>query len=319
MLNNITSEKRKFLIVYSGAALLFLIFAIVSAIWDLQINQSVYNGKSLFGQFMANVGEFPAYVTFPIAGVILFYNRSKKTKTIDLTLAIVFTLIIGVGYYVFFSWLTSGHKFVSPELMYLGVYRVFFSIVATWLSLVFGSKIDKNLMKKLLWFAIFLIIVMAISNIAVQILKVIWNRQRFRSLDLNTFAGYTPWYKPVIGRDVEADLITLSSNSYNPGDKDAFKSFPSGHTSAAGVSFALIIIPEIFKNLKKYRWIFWTVPVIYTILMGLSRMIVGAHYLSDVTFGGYIAFLTAVLFRGLFIRKVKSLRIDIEEEVQVVT
>ncbi len=318
MLQN-TFEKRKFILIYSGAALLFLILATVSAFLDLQINQLIYNGNSLFGQFMANVGEFPSYLTFPIAGVILFYNRSRTTKAIDITLAIAFTILVGVGYYVLFSWLITGHKFASENLMYIAVYRIFFAGIATWLSLLFGAKVDKNLMKKLLWFAIFLMIVMAVSNIAVQIMKALWNRQRFRSLDLNTFAGYTPWYQPVIGRNVEADLAALSSNCYHPGDSDAFRSFPSGHTVAAGASFALIIIPEIFNNLKKYRWIFWTVPAVYTILMGLSRMIVGAHYLSDVTFGGYIAFLTAVLFRGLFVRKIKRLRVDIKEKVKANT
>ena len=72
-------------------------------------------------------------------------------------------------------------------------------------------------------------------------------------------------------------------------DSDAFRSFPSGHTSAAGLSIALVLLPDLFEKLKKYKVWFYVAPITYTLLVALSRIIVKAHFLSDVLAGFIIA------------------------------
>jgi undecaprenyl-diphosphatase len=58
-------------------------------------------------------------------------------------------------------------------------------------------------------------------------------------------------------------------------------SFPSGH---AAIFFAMI--PIMSKNFPKIRWIFWTIAI----LVGLSRIYLGVHYLSDVVCGAMIGY-----------------------------
>ncbi len=65
---------------------------------------------------------------------------------------------------------------------------------------------------------------------------------------------------------------------------DAFHSFPSGHTVA---TFAgMVMLGLLFK---KFKPLTWTLAV----LMGVSRVIVGAHYPSDVIVGAFIGMVFA--------------------------
>ena len=115
--------------------------------------------------------------------------------------------------------------------------------------------------------------------------------------------GYTPWY--IANGQPSSDILDIFRNTY--GVKDAFKSFPSGHTCSAGTVYALIMVPTLFgfkeKNKKGATVACWLVPVLYTALVAISRIMVGAHYMSDVTFGGTIAFISFVIMWEIFICK----------------
>ncbi|MDE6060839.1 MAG: phosphatase PAP2 family protein, partial [Clostridia bacterium] len=79
-------------------------------------------------------------------------------------------------------------------------------------------------------------------------------------------------------------LRVLESFEKTYGVTDAFKSFPSGHTCSAGTIYALIMIPTLFGyNGKKEKLgatiACWVVPIVYTMLVAISRIMVGAHYM----------------------------------------
>ena len=88
-----------------------------------------------------------------------------------------------------------------------------------------------------------------------------------------------------------------------PGASDAFKSFPSGHTCSAAMSYVLIMLPDAidFKHKKAAKAICWICPIVITGLVATSRIVAGAHYMSDVTFGGTIGFLCMLLAREIFV------------------
>ncbi len=66
--------------------------------------------------------------------------------------------------------------------------------------------------------------------------------------------------------------------------KNKFNSFPSGHTAAASGFFCALA-------LRRRPWAFlWFLPVL---IMAASRMVINAHYLSDVAFGAWIGLVTA--------------------------
>ncbi|WP_203834341.1 phosphatase PAP2 family protein [Winogradskya humida] len=64
-------------------------------------------------------------------------------------------------------------------------------------------------------------------------------------------------------------------------------SFPSGHAlNAALVSgvFVLVLLPVV-----RHRWLLWTGVATVTVLTGVSRIIIGVHWTSDVVAGWLLA------------------------------
>jgi len=70
-------------------------------------------------------------------------------------------------------------------------------------------------------------------------------------------------------------------------------SFPSGHTQTAATSFF-----SLYYFLKK-NWLL-IVAIIITVLVAISRMYLGVHYLSDVVFGAILGILIAWLMSKYF-------------------
>jgi len=300
--------------VCSGA---FVTLLILAAFFDLAINKALYNPDSLFGQYFANLGELPSYLSAPVVGVILFYQGFGKSKHQAIFFKILAAALVFVGwFYAIGIWFWG--NFIQEDLDFAIVYKLVFSAILTFCLILSCAKVDKKLMRKLMFFALFLALVAALSNLIVQIMKMLWARQRFRTMtpenpanasliaayagDGDFFKGFSPWYKPqfLFHHPLRTDAYV---SAYKALDHDAFKSFPSGHTVAAAASFGIILLPDMFHKFAKYKWMFWVFPAVYTVLVALSRMVMGAHYLSDVVFGGFTGFGIAALVRWVMVSK----------------
>ncbi len=299
---------------------IFVVIAIIAAFFDLQINKALDNINSLYGQFFANLGELPTYLAAPILGGILFYQDFGKNSRQKFIFNKIFgALITFIGYAVaIYMWFWD--NFVAKEVMYSIVYIIFFAAIMTILTILSFSAVPAEKRRKVFWFAVFLALVAAFSNAIVQVMKFTWARQRYRTMTpgnpqygegLHTlypnydYDGYTPWY--IINSIVNPEIRTEEYMALF--DKDhissPFQSFPSGHTVAAAASFGLIIVPDLFPEVKKHKWVFWTVPMVYTGLVGISRIVNTAHYLSDTLFGFYVGYSVAALARFILINKIK--------------
>ena len=67
--------------------------------------------------------------------------------------------------------------------------------------------------------------------------------------------------------------------------KAAYTSFPSGHTTTA---FALAMMLSFL--FPRFQWVWW----FFAIVIGVSRIILSQHYVSDVIFGAYIGVLSVM-------------------------
>ena len=109
-------------------------------------------------------------------------------------------------------------------------------------------------------------------------------------VETTDFSAFTRWYK--IGNDM--------------GVYSEPTSFPSGHTSAAAFSMLIAPLFSKCKSLNKYFVPAFFAGFLYTFLMGISRLVRGAHYLTDTAAAAIIIFamlLVIVLVMNFFERK----------------
>jgi membrane-associated phospholipid phosphatase len=78
-----------------------------------------------------------------------------------------------------------------------------------------------------------------------------------------------------------------------------YHSFPSGHVDASVGFFAVLLLANWRVGLPGL-----TIPV----LIGFSRLYLGAHYLSDVVCAGVLGILAAILVTHFFLRKTAEIR-----------
>lgn len=293
--------KKKTIIGVSVGAVAFVALLLVATFYDLQINVALGNKDSVFGQVFRLFGELTGWIIVPIAGAILFAAVNKDTK-LGRVLAVAWAVITFVGWLLSIKYIMdefTGDSYIdgiygSPYSMTI-IYDVIFALAATPLTLFIAAKAKKETIEKLVYFAIAMLIALALSQLVVTVMKNIWTRQRFRNLGIGNGGddsrGFTPWYVPGLGKNKAAHTYYVEDVA-GMRFEDAYKSFPSGHTAGAAMSLVIVMLPDLFKKLKKFKPLFIVVAVLYTVAVAISRIVNRAHYLSDVLFGGTIGFLS---------------------------
>ena len=118
--------------------------------------------------------------------------------------------------------------------------------------------------------------------ITVQFTKMLWGRIRFRDFG-EDISRFVPWYK--------IDFFS------------GYNSFPSGHTANMAIIFAFPLWLAAIGKSRKTVVISYVVIGICTAAMAISRIFIGAHFLSDITVGFYISFAATEAVR-LILKKV---------------
>ncbi len=326
--------RRRTLVGVSLFVAFFVTLCTMASLYDLQVSQKLtagnlasgqYYADSIFGRFFEAVGSLPIWISLLVLAAIFYYNaknntipnifKQKESGVIVLNKVIEFAMIVMVV--VVFDFLfTDVFKYF---LKYSGAYYlkkslafqlsvVVLAAVVSPMFLVAWGKISVEQNKKLLAFAM-IIVVTLVTRIFIEGVKLPIGRMRFRAMNLiGDFSYYTPWYVINGARELP-DVIASSSNysAYAHEFDDMFKSFPSGHTFAAGMSYLAICLPDFIKKWDNVvgRFLCWTLPILFTGIVAVSRIMVGAHYFSDVLFGGTIVFLGVIIAREIFVFKGK--------------
>jgi membrane-associated phospholipid phosphatase len=91
--------------------------------------------------------------------------------------------------------------------------------------------------------------------------------------------------------------VKLEQGWNGPRFSSKFHAFPSGHVASSTAFFAVLF-------LANWRIGLACVPI--PILIGISRMYVAAHYLSDVVCAAVLGILSAILVAQFFLRKIEN-------------
>lgn len=305
---------KKNILAISICAAVFLALLTVATFFDLQINLAIGNGNSIFGQFFSYLGDSFAWIAVPICALIL-YQAVRKTNKYYKILKPLFLVLTFVGFYLVTNYLFG--KFAT-EIKLEIIYVLLFSVIGTFFAVLGTNKVDKDLMEKLIIFAVFVLICVAVSQGVITVLKHVWARQRFRNLEGGNIiggdtSGFTPWYKPTFGKH---DSGLFFADSFGAEDEDAYKSFPSGHTASAAITFVIVMLPELFEKLKKHKVWFYVVPSVITALVAVSRLVNRAHYLSDVVMAAAITISLIFLIKYLVYKVYEKIRLKRSKDTQ---
>lgn len=125
-------------------------------------------------------------------------------------------------------------------------------------------------------------------------IRTLWRLLLYFFLTIGTASILVHFLKFIIGRARPELFMDMGAYSLTPfTGNDLYESFPSGHSTAAGAFFGafLMLVP-------RFRFVF----IGLALIIGVSRVIVGAHYPSDVAAGLLLGSWTAIAFAFLFAR-----------------
>ena len=266
---------------------LFLVTFILGSIFDLKLSETVFSKNDNFGLIVSCIGTLLGYSMLALCGGILFglaLVRPYK-KYVKVLLYIGAAVAFGLG--IFFA----GREFFGPngftdESVEWAGYLIALPFMC--LTGFLGYRIAKtNDSKYLLNVVLVLLVAIFLSLIpGVTMLKAIFHRPRFRTLSDPLYPEITfhNWWQRCADYKELMNLYGLTN--------EEFKSFPSGH---AGATLVLALVatfaPLLDKRINKNHLVLFYSSVAVTLLVCYARILVGAHFLSDVSMG---ALLTAI-------------------------
>ena len=186
------------------------------------------------------------------------------------------------------AWLVKNKPILTDHLS-VKLVCIAAGVALTALFVLIANKIKFETLAKMEKVFIFVFCSYLCALITISVLKNIWGRMRFREF-LNAFNTgtdpvFTAWFLPQ-GKPIS----------------DAYKSFPSGHTSNA-----LQILPMTFifdaAGKEKTGKILRICFAVWIVFIMFSRILAGAHYLSDVCGGAMISFTVMVVSGSIIFGK----------------
>lgn len=276
--------------VFAGLALALMI---VGSLADFSLAQGVYRPENAFGVLFAAYGEAPALLALVAAGALAILANPPVHQVLRILLLTGGAGLILVG---------TVALVIRPEENWessLAVRIVIAILLAT--ATVWGTS---RLSIGAAWqamcvLAAALFVVVAAELVAVQGVKFLWERPRMRMLT-ETGAPFAPWWSP--GYEEKEALLASGVPS------SEFKSFPSGHSAHATVAVMLAGFALLREDLRA-RTLFW-IGAAWALLVAISRITVGAHFLTDVSAAMLITLAIAVLTTLLAVKVLDARLLD---------
>ena len=284
------------------AVAILITLTVCGSIWDLEIANAVYLGQTpsenIFGIIFSFIGIIPTFVGWSFLGASIFYLAKKQVKnTKKRRWLIAFAILLFVLSFFYFC----NTLYLSND----GAFKVHFAvaysigIAVICLASYLGYKLSKKSENtELLGKLVFLAIVSLLTLLIISVTKELMCRPRFRLvLAMDNADYFKNWWQS--GRAIKESLFAGAVT-------DEFASLPSGHSAYS--MFAIFLFPAIadyFKPNKLKPYLF-ALGFIWWIATALSRLTVGAHYLTDVTIAGLVtifAYLILSFVKKLYLRK----------------
>ena len=304
----------------------------VATFYDLEVSRILtrfslkegdYYTNNVFANFFEAAGMLPHYLlrAFAALSVGWFFYKFLPQRALR-----VLALAVGAGFAVYMlsgafrdailypmrhMIATDADKAIAAiNAMTPTVYVMSYaaSVAVVGLALYLTRNVPWDVWRRLVMFAFLYFLIDFISGTVVSGVKGYVDRPRFRSMnstygqEAGGFDLYARWYE-VSGNNLILRATPLARYT------DAFRSFPSGHTECAALSYSLILLIDCLQIEKRsVKVALWTAPIVWTGLTAIGRIVAGAHFMSDVLMGGTIPFVLTILLREIFLRRFSGIK-----------
>lgn len=245
-----------------------ILFLIAGSFLDLRISHALYDPQNLYGKFFAAFATFPSVLiaSFCFMGILVttkkkvsFLYYTGITVNIIITMALIYVTASVPGWY-FKNWHIQ--RVLLMAVLTAGEYM---------LALYCRNKDEENFRKAAVTGIMLFIIVLFVYNS----IKILWGRERYRHMvKIKNFSGFSRWFIP---------------RGFASGND--FMSFPSGHSANAAMTIWITLFPRFSTFWKGKEIILKITAYLWTLLSMFSRIVIGAHFLSDITVGVLITFI----------------------------
>ncbi len=303
---NMDGYRRSGMMVRTGDAVvigvILALMLVAGTFLDFDISSSLYDPQSRFGMLLAAYGQLPSSAGAVMAGTLFFIGRSRRNRAARIWETVIGLVMMGVGIYMLCE---NPVEYMNMNL----VLSCLIALVITILMMALAVFVSQNASKEdvLLVAAIFLLTILA-QMVIINLIKIPWGRPRMRLIETDSRAYFMPWYEP--GTALKDTLVAAGVEA------EEFKSFPSGHTGHAVMLMLYGLLPWLHKDADRecgtdkcrakgeekeklamvpsVRLFIW-IGFGWTLLVAFSRMIMGAHFLSDTAVGAGISFLCVLV------------------------
>jgi membrane-associated phospholipid phosphatase len=276
----------------SIAAAILLALTVCGSVWDLEIANAIYLGEqpseNIFGIIFSYIGIIPTFVGWSFLGAsILYLSKKQIANATKRRLAMAFAILLFVLSFFYFCntlYLSNANAF---KIHFAAAYSIGIAVIcaAAYLGYALAKRSEDG---ELLYKLLFLAAVSLVTLIIISATKELMCRPRFRFVLANDNADYfRSWWQS--GREIKdslgKDIVT-----------DEFASLPSGHSAYS--MFAIFLFPTLadyIRKLKKFKPYLFALGFVWWAVTALSRLTLGAHYLTDVTIAGLVAMLAYVI------------------------
>ncbi len=253
------------------AAAVFLVMLAVGSFADYPISLALYNPDNTPGRLLAGFGEYPAALGFAAAGAMLLSARSREKRLLRVLQTIAgcwfilsggaMAAVLPTGYLDIPVWLAA--------LIGVGC-----TGLTVWEVVSLCQDADRGIVLRVA--AVFLLVIFA-DILVVNFIKIPWGRARMRLVASDARAYFMPWWQP--GTELR-DALTAAGVP-----KEEFKSFPSGHSANSSSLMLLSLLPVLRPQWKHRQAVPFCVGFGWALAVAVSRIVMGAHYLSDTAVG----------------------------------
>lgn len=287
----------------------FILLLIIGALFDKPISHTLMSQSSIFGTIFQNYSLFFPNVIIFISAQVLFYNIQKSNLDIFAKCSVMFLATIASIYEV---WLATkiallytvsslnnikhkapigaanndtGSHGALPDwyLPTLIILTILFVAIGLFLCYKWLAKKENSEMQRLTRIALVAIVAVYAGSTILNTMKMFWGRMRPYEMN-SQWSNFTAWFQ---------------INGEN-----GHKSFPSGHAQEVWISLILPLFVSP-QHAKKRQYVF-IATAIFSFIVVLSRLRIGAHFLSDVTVGSFISIFVVYVMSRIVNEKLTS-------------